>query len=104
MHASDRFLAPGTKLEQWLPKDGTVGYPDQLTHGETGRGRMTTTRSSAFSGRSNFTGWISVEDGMDGLDELRRSIEFLKRKRAEHYTREKGDGYPPSSCREKSRS
>jgi sugar phosphate isomerase/epimerase len=32
-----------------------------------------------------FAGWISVEDGMNGLDELRRSVEFLKRKRAEYY-------------------
>jgi sugar phosphate isomerase/epimerase len=32
-----------------------------------------------------FGGWISIEDGMNGLDELRRSAEFLKRKRAEYY-------------------
>ena len=33
----------------------------------------------------NFAGWISVEDGMNGLDELRRSVEFLKAKRAQYY-------------------
>jgi hypothetical protein len=33
----------------------------------------------------NFSGWISVEDGMNGLDELRRSVEFLKRKRQQYY-------------------
>jgi sugar phosphate isomerase/epimerase len=32
-----------------------------------------------------FAGWISVEDGLNGLDELRRSVEFLKEKRARHY-------------------
>ena len=32
-----------------------------------------------------FSGWISVEDGMNGLDELRRSVEFLKGKRAAYY-------------------
>jgi hypothetical protein len=26
-----------------------------------------------------------VEDGVDGLDELRRSVEFLKKKRTEYY-------------------
>jgi hypothetical protein len=26
-----------------------------------------------------------VEDGMNGLDELRGSVAFLKRKRAEHF-------------------
>ena len=34
---------------------------------------------------AGFDGWISVEDGMNGLDELRRSVEFLKKKRAEYY-------------------
>jgi sugar phosphate isomerase/epimerase len=34
---------------------------------------------------AGFDGWISIEDGMDGLDELARSAEFLKRKRAEFY-------------------
>jgi sugar phosphate isomerase/epimerase len=32
-----------------------------------------------------FTGWISVEDGMNGLEELRGSVEFLKCKREEHF-------------------
>jgi len=32
----------------------------------------------------NFTGWISVEDGMNGMDELRRSVAFLKEKRAQY--------------------
>ena len=32
-----------------------------------------------------FSGWISIEDGMDGLDEIARSAEFLKRKRAEYF-------------------
>jgi sugar phosphate isomerase/epimerase len=35
--------------------------------------------------RAGFRGWISVEDGMNGLDELRRSVEFLAAKRAQHY-------------------
>jgi sugar phosphate isomerase/epimerase len=35
--------------------------------------------------RSGFAGWISVEDGMNGLDELQRSVEFLKAKRSEYY-------------------
>ena len=32
-----------------------------------------------------YAGWISVEDGMNGLDELRNSVEFLKRKREQYY-------------------
>jgi sugar phosphate isomerase/epimerase len=34
---------------------------------------------------AGFSGWISVEDGMNGLDELQRSVEFLKRKVAQYY-------------------
>jgi sugar phosphate isomerase/epimerase len=32
-----------------------------------------------------FSGWISIEDGMNGLEEIRRSAEFLKKKRAQYY-------------------
>ena len=32
-----------------------------------------------------FSGWISVEDGMNGLDEMRRSVEFLKKKRDQYF-------------------
>jgi sugar phosphate isomerase/epimerase len=38
MHASDRYLVPGTTLEEIRLADGTVGYPDKLRHGETGKG------------------------------------------------------------------
>ena len=32
-----------------------------------------------------FDGWISIEDGMNGLDEIARSATFLKNKRAEYF-------------------
>jgi sugar phosphate isomerase/epimerase len=85
VHASDRYLAPGTALEQLLTQDGTVGYPDQLTHGETGRGSNDYDAIFRILRSVDFTGWISVEDGMDGLDELRRSVAFLMHKRAQYY-------------------
>ena len=34
---------------------------------------------------AQFSGWISVEDGMNGLEELQRSIAFLKQKRSQYY-------------------
>jgi sugar phosphate isomerase/epimerase len=34
---------------------------------------------------AGFSGWISVEDGMNGLDELMRSVEFLKSRRTQHF-------------------
>jgi sugar phosphate isomerase/epimerase len=85
VHASDRYLLPGATLEELRSHDGTVGYPDRMKHGETGQGTNDYDAIFRILRSVNFTGWISVEDGMNGLDELRRSVEFLKRKRAEHY-------------------
>jgi sugar phosphate isomerase/epimerase len=85
MHASDRYLVPGTTIEEIRAADGTVGYPDKLRHGETGRGLNDYDAIFRILADVGFDGWISVEDGMNGLDELARSVEFLKQKRAEYY-------------------
>jgi sugar phosphate isomerase/epimerase len=85
MHASDRYLAPGATLDDLRQADGTVGYTDKLRHGETGRGLNNYDAIFRILSGASFAGWISVEDGMNGLDELRRSVEFLKRKRQQYY-------------------
>ena len=85
MHASDRYLEPGTTLDDIRSHDGTVGYPGKMTHGETGKGMNDYDTIFAILRSVDFAGWISVEDGMNGLEEIRRSVEFLKRKRWEYY-------------------
>jgi sugar phosphate isomerase/epimerase len=85
VHASDRYLVPGTTLEEITARDGTVGYPDKLKHGETGKGTNDYDAIFRILSEVGFAGWISVEDGMDGLDELRRSVTFLKQKRQQYY-------------------
>jgi sugar phosphate isomerase/epimerase len=87
MHASDRYLLPGTTLEDIRQADGTVGYPDKLRHGETGKGMNDYDAIFRILSDVGFAGWISVEDGMNGLDELARSVEFLKRKREQYFGR-----------------
>ena len=68
MHASDRYVEGG-----------------ELKHGETGKGQIDYNAIFRILSRARYAGWISVEDGMNGLDELRRSVEFLKAKRSEYY-------------------
>jgi sugar phosphate isomerase/epimerase len=38
MHASDRYLAEGTTLEELRQSDGTLGYSPNLHHGVVGKG------------------------------------------------------------------
>ena len=65
--------------------DGTLGYSEKLEHGETGKGLNDYDAIFRILSSVGYSGWISVEDGMNGLDELRRSVEFLKRKRSQYY-------------------
>jgi sugar phosphate isomerase/epimerase len=85
MHASDRSLAPGATIEELRASDGTIGYSDKLRHGETGRGLIEYDAIFRILASANFSGWISVEDGMNGLDELKRSVAFLQHKRDQYY-------------------
>ena len=85
MHASDRYLAPGATLDELKQADGTIGYSTKLLHGETGKGLNDYDAIFRILASVGFSGWISVEDGMNGLDELRRSVAFLKAKRQQYY-------------------
>ena len=85
MHASDRYLAPGATLDDLKTGDGATGYAAALKHGETGKGMNDYDAIFRLLSGVNFSGWISIEDGMNGLDEIARSAEFLKQKRAEYY-------------------
>lgn len=85
MHASDRYLAPGATLDDLRTADGSAGYAAILKHGETGKGLNDYEAIFRLLAEAGFDGWISIEDGMNGLDELRRSAEFLKAKRAQYF-------------------
>jgi sugar phosphate isomerase/epimerase len=85
MHASDRYLAPGATLADLATGDGSTGYASALKHGETGKGLNDYDAIFRLLAEVGFNGWISVEAGLNGLDEIARSAEYLKRKRAEHF-------------------
>lgn len=85
MHASDRYLAPGATLDDLKTGDGSLGYAAALKHGETGKGLNDYDAIFRLLAEVNYEGWISVEAGMNGLDEIARSAAFLRQKRAQHF-------------------
>lgn len=85
MHASDRSLKPGATLADLRAQEDSVGYAAVLQHGEIGRGLNDFDAIFATLRAVGFDGWISIEDGVHGLDELRRSAEFLRARIAAHW-------------------
>ncbi len=85
MHASDRYLEPGATLDELRQTDGTIGYFAKLKHGVTGKGLNDYDRIFAILQSVNYQGWISIEDGMNGMGEMKESIDFLKRMRARYF-------------------
>ena len=77
MHASDRYLANGATLEQLRDSDGTVGYFADLRHGVTGQGLNDYPAIFAELKSVGYDRWISIEDGMNGMGEMRESLEYL---------------------------
>lgn len=77
MQASDRYLAPGATLDSLRQADGTIGYSPDLLHGVIGRGLNDYDEIFAILTRAGYDGWISIEDGVNGMDELRQSAGFL---------------------------
>lgn len=78
MHASDRYLAEGTTLDDLRQTDGTLGYSPNLRHGVTGRGLNDYGAIFRILAAHGYHGWISIEDGMNGMDEMAESLAFLR--------------------------
>lgn len=85
MHASDRYLAKGTTLDDLRQSDGTLGYSPNLRHGVTGQGLNDYDAIFQILAQHRYAGWISIEDGMNGMDEMARSLAFLREKVAQYY-------------------
>ena len=84
MHASDRYLKHGT-LEDLAREEGVTGYAERLAHGEIGQGLNDYDAIFATLNSTGFDGWISIEDGVDGPEQLERSVAFLRTKMMEHF-------------------
>ena len=84
MHASDRYLKHGT-LEDLAAEEGVMGYASRLAHGEIGQGMNDYDAIFSTLKSVGFDGWISIEDGEEGIEQLERSINFLRGKMAVHF-------------------
>lgn len=83
IHASDRYLKEGYTLDD-LKNYSLHGYSAALAHGIIGRGLNDYDAIFGHLRSINFRGWISIEDGVNGMGELQESVDFLKVKMAEY--------------------
>jgi sugar phosphate isomerase/epimerase len=83
MHASDRYLAEGT-IEDLRREEDSTGYAQRLRHGAIGEGLNDYNAIFSTLAGAGFDSWISIEDGVDGMEPLRRSVSFLREK-ISHY-------------------
>lgn len=86
MHASDRFLLEGSIEDLRREESGTEGYARRLSHGEIGKGLNDYDAIFTELKQQGFDGWISIEDGVDGIEQLQRSVAFLNAKISEYWS------------------
>jgi sugar phosphate isomerase/epimerase len=80
MHASDRYLKEGTIEDLRREEEGSTGYARRLSHGEIGKGLNDYDAIFGELKKVHFDGWISIEDGVEGMEQLERSVAFLRKK------------------------
>ena len=85
MHASDRYLKEGTIEDLRKEEGGATGYAKRLSHGEIGKGLNDYDAIFTELSRVKFDGWISIEDGVEGMEQLERSVAFVRSKMAQYF-------------------
>ncbi len=85
MHASDRTLIEGTLKDLRREEGGAEGYANRLRHGTIGKGLNDYDAIFGTLRGVGFDGWISIEDGVDGMDQLRESVAFVRGKMRQHW-------------------
>ena len=85
MHASDRYLIEGTIEDLKKEEGGALGYAKRLKHGEIGKGLNDYDVIFTELKKTHFNGWISIEDGVEGMDQLERSVAFLRKKMLQYW-------------------
>jgi len=78
--ASDRYLANGTIEDLRKAEGGSAGYVSFFKHGVIGKGLNDYDAIFKTLKDVGFDGWISIEDGVDGMDQMHESADFLREK------------------------
>ena len=85
VHASDRYLEEGTLEDLRKEESAAIGYAARLRHGEIGKGLNDYDQIFTELKSVGFNGWISIEDGVEGMMQLERSVSFLRKKIQEYW-------------------
>ena len=85
MHASDRSLISGTLEDLRRDETGAEGYAKRLRHGTIGQGLNDYDAIFSTLRGAGFNGWVSIEDGVDGMDQLVESVRFVRGKLKQHW-------------------
>jgi sugar phosphate isomerase/epimerase len=85
MHASDRYLIEGTIEDLRNDETGSTGYAKRLRHGTIGRGLNNYDAIFSTLKSVGFDGWVSIEDGVDGMEQLAESVRFVRAKLKQHW-------------------
>ncbi|WP_414662117.1 sugar phosphate isomerase/epimerase family protein [Horticoccus sp. 23ND18S-11] len=85
MHASDRTLISGTLEDLRNEEGGAEGYAKRLKHGTIGRGLNNYDAIFSELRSVGFDSWVSIEDGVDGMDQLVESVRFVRAKLKQHW-------------------
>jgi len=80
MHASDRYLANGTIEDLRKAEGGTAGYVSFFKHGVIGKGLNDYDAIFKTLKDVGFDSWVSIEDGVDGMEQMHESADFLREK------------------------
>lgn len=84
MHASDRYLIEGT-IEDLRKEENSLGYASRLSHGVIGKGLNDYDEIFSQLKEVGFDSWVSIEDGVNGMEELQESVAFLRAKMAQYW-------------------
>lgn len=85
MHASDRYLTSGT-IEDLRKEEDSVGYAARLSHGVIGEGLNDYDAIFTILKAAGSTpNWVSIEDGVNGMGDLEKSVTFVRKKLREHF-------------------